>query len=564
MRGSSTTLAGRAPGSGRGRGAKTSMLVLVLTGALGCKPDRDGGSIPGGRSLVESMVIEEAPEHLRGRVALPAGARVYARPTYASPSWTVRLPDPPAIASDSPPRTRAFRVIGVVRSVNSLTPEFLAITNDLDGDGQNPARGCGTRFVDLGHLRVLLYVPVVHVAEVTTRTLEVQPFSPSGEAEQLQVGAGARLGRRSPASGLPPLPSGSSWRWIDADGIRVLAPVPDDAVGQAWNPSDTPTLSGGGEQLLQDAEGSLLWLRDDGGSEVELGVRNDCGEHRRLVVDPHEVESLRGLALDVFYEQAPPREPEPVVQPDADYVIAGGTPLRWPDGELAGEVLEDWAVSVGVGQDWEGRRCFPLVLSGELEAFEEPGLACVSAEALTPVSGDDHFSTSDEFELGGSIELGPPEVLAGEWTVGALRPLLNDHHATVAECLRPMLGGDEPIPASRWVLMLIASADGRVSEAEVTPLGPTHDAVEDCLRAEAFTWLLPERGGQVLVPITLGPWEASLEAVREAEPEPKPKPKKGKGKSKPEPERGQVLIIRDEEPPEDGTSDEPPVEEAPE
>jgi hypothetical protein len=529
------------------------LLALTLVAAPGCKPEREGESFPG-RLPGPSMMIESAPEHLQGRVALPAGARVYARPTYASPSWTVRLPDPPAIASDSPARTRAFRVVGVVHSGNSMTPEFLAITNDLDGEDQDAPRGCGSRFVDLEHLRLLLYVPVVHVAEVTTRTLELEPFSAAGDRENLQVGAGARVGRRSPSGGLPPAPSGSSWRWIDADGIRVLAPVPDDAVGQAWNPRQTPVLRNGGERLLQDAEGSQLWLRDEGGSEVELGVRNDCGEHRRLVVEAWEVESLRALALEVFYDQAP-HESQPVVQPDADYVIAAGTPLRWPDGELAGEVLADWGVSVGIGQDWEGRRCFPLLLSGELAPFEDPGLACVGPEALTPLSGGDHFSTVDELELGGSIQLGPPEVLAGQWTASGLRPLLNHHHATVAECMRPLLGGEEPVIASRWVLMLIASADGRVSEVEVTPLGDTHVAVEDCLRAEAFTWLMPEPGGQVLVPVTLGAWDASLEAAPEPEPEPEPEPKgktktKGKAKAKPEPEpeRGKVVIIRDDEP----------------
>jgi hypothetical protein len=530
---------------------RTAMLLaLTLLGTQGCKPEREGASIPG-RLPGPSMMIEAAPESLQGRVALPAGARVYARPTYASPSWTVRLPDPPAIASDSPPRTRAFRVVGVVHSSgNSMTPEFLAITNDLDGGDRDAPRGCGSRFVDLEHLRLLLYVPVVHVAEVTTRTLELEPFSAAGDREDLQVGAGARVGRRSPTAGLPPAPSGSSWRWIDADGIRVLAPVPDDAVGRAWNPHQTPTLRKGGEHLLQDAEGSQLWLRDDGGSEVELGVRNDCGEHRRLVVEAWEVESLRALALEVFYDQRP-HESEPVVQPNADYVIAGGTPLRWPDGELAGEVLADWAVSVGVGQDWEGRRCFPLLLSGELVPLDEPGLACVGPEALTPMSGGDHFSTVDELELGGSIRLGPPEVLAGEWTESGLRPLMNNHHATVAECMRPLLGGDEPIIASRWVLMLIASGDGRVTEVEVTALGETNVPVEDCLRAEAFTWLMPAPGGQVLVPVTLGPWDASMEAEPEPEPEPKTKTKtktKAKAKPEPAPERGQVLIIRDDEP----------------
>jgi hypothetical protein len=532
------------------RRSSSSLALLVALALSSCKAEHE--TTPAGSSITQPMMIEAAPDHLRGRVALPAGARVYSRPTYASPSWTVWLPDPPATATDAPPRARAFRVVGVVRaSANSLAPEFVAVTNDLDGEDDKAPRGCGSRFRDLDHLRVLLYVPIVHLAEVTTRTLEFEPWSASGEQEQMQVGAGARVGRPSGA-GLPPPPSATSWRWVDADGIRVIAPVPDDAVGQAWDPGDTPELRAGGEKMLRDAEGSLLWLRDDGGDEVELGVRNECAEHRRLVVDPYEVESLRALALEAFYDQKP-RDSEPVEQPDADFVIAGGTPLRWPDGELAGEVLEDWKVTVGIGRDWEGRRCFPLVLSGELMPLDEPGLACVEPQALTPLSGEDHFSAVDELELGGSIEIGPPRVLAGDWTEAKLRPLFNDHHKTVAECLRPLLSGDDPPPASRWVLMLIATADGRVAEVEVTPMGATHVAVEDCLRAEAFTWLLPEPGGQVLVPVTLGPWDGALEAEPEPEPEPKDKAKgKGKGKAKtkvePLPERGKVVIIRDDEP----------------
>jgi hypothetical protein len=66
---------------------------------------------------------------------------------------------------------------------------------------------------------------------------------------------------------------------------------------------------------------------------------------------------------------------------------------------------------------------------------------------------------------------------------------------------------------------------------------------------------MPDRGGQVLIPVTLGPWDASYEVAREPEPEPEPKSKsktqpksKPQPKPEPKPERGKVVIIRDDEP----------------
>src|SRR5690606_23484337 len=157
-------------------------------------------------------------------------------------------------------------------------------------------------------------------------------------------GAGARVGPARELGGVASEP-GASWRSIDADGIRTLAPIPNDAVGVAWDPGRLPEFGDAGEALFRDAEGSTMWLRDDGGSSVVLTLRNTCGEHRTLVDDPAEVESLRALALDAFYDQRPALEPEPVVEEQADYRIPAGTPLRWTDGDLAGETLVDWSVA---------------------------------------------------------------------------------------------------------------------------------------------------------------------------------------------------------------------------
>jgi hypothetical protein len=539
--------------------AITSLAITSLALALGCKPaqtEHPEGQVPSEFAVgTVKVTLDPAPEHLRGRVALPSGARIYARPTYTSPSWTLRLPDPPlgGAGSAGPPRARAFRVIGVVRTSDASlggsldTPaEFIAITNDLDGEAENPARGCGPRFNDLSHLRTLLYVPAVHLAEVTTRSLELDPFSAAGDVEQVRVGAGVRVGPAAPVQGLPAAPPDTHWRWIDADGVRVLAPIPDDALGLAWDPTDVPELTDAGEPLLRDAEGSTLWLDDDGGAQLELTIRNECGEHRRVVDEPAEVASLRALALDVFYDQSPPPEPEPIVPSDADYLIVANTPLRWTDGELAGEVLQDWAVTVGVGQTWDDRRCFPLLLSGELVPLDETALACVKPEALEPLASGRGvgrgFGGSDELELGGSVQLGPPEVIAGTWDERLLRPVLNSHHASVGECLRPLLLSADELYAARWVLAIIVDETGRVDQVDVTALGESHTAVEDCLRVEAYTWSMPEGGGQLLVPITLGVWDPPDPG---AEPEPEPVPDAKPTHAEPTRERGKVIVIPD-------------------
>ncbi|WP_146658129.1 hypothetical protein [Enhygromyxa salina] len=529
--------------------------------ALGCTPKttNNTGQVPSEfADATLKVTIEPAPAHLQGRVALPTGARLYARPTYTSPSWTLTLPDPPlsGLSSNGPARARAFRVVGVVRTGDASLggsldspAEFLAITNDLDGEAEQPARGCGPRFVDLSHLRTLLYVPAVHLAEVTTRSLEFAPFSAAGDVEQVSVGAGVRVGPASSTHGLPVAPPNTRWRWIDADGIRVLAPIPDDAIGFAWDPTDTPKFDSAGEPLLRDAEGSTLWLDDDGGARLELTIRNECGEHRRIVDEPVERENLRALALEVFYDQSPPPEPAPIVPPDADYLIVANTPLRWTDGELAGEVLRDWAVTVGVGQTWDNRRCFPLVLSGELRPLDEPALACVKPEALEPLANAVEaggFGASDEMELGGSVQLGPPEVIVGTWEERLLRPVLNSHHASVGECLRPLLLGIEELEGARWVIAMTVAESGRVEQVDVTALGESHGAVEDCLRVEAYTWAMPQGGGQLLVPVTVGVWgDAGSDVGGEAEAEPEVEAKAAKPEG--ERERGKVIIIRDED-----------------
>lgn len=544
-----------------GRSIITIASLAALALALGCetRPTDQGAQVPSEFAAgTLKVTIEAAPEHLRGRVALPAGARLYARPTYTSPSWILQLPAPPLSArgSDGPPRARAFRVVGVVRTGDAPlgasldTPtEFIAITNDLDGEAEHPAKGCGPRFGDLSHLRTLLYVPAVHLAEITTRGLEFEPFSATGDTERVRVGAGVRVGPASSTHGLPVPPPDTRWRRIDADGIRVLAPIPDDALGLAWDPANTYEPGKAGEPLLRDAEGSTLWLNDDGGAQLEFTIRNDCGEHWRLVDEPAEVASLRALALDVFYDQSPPPEPEQIVPRDADYLIVANTPLRWTDGEFAGEVLEDWAVTVGVGQTWDDRRCFALLLSGELMPLDEPALACVRPEALEPLAGarglGSGFGVSDELELGGSVQLGPPEVIAGPWDERLLRPVLNSHHASAAECLRPLLLRGDELLTARWVLAMIITEDGRVDQVDVTALGKSNSAVEDCLRVEAYTWAMPDGGGQLLVPITLGVWDPPEPGAQPApDSEPKPKPTH----AEPEPDRGKVIIIRDDEP----------------
>jgi hypothetical protein len=538
-------------------GVARSSCLLALIAVLGCNRDQDETTPPSGLVAgATKITIEPAPQHLQGRIALAAGARVYARPTFASPSWAILLPDPPLGSGDGPPRAKAFRTVGIVRANDGTiggAGDFVAVTNDLDGDDGDAPIGCGSRFEDLEHLRMLLYVPVIHLAQVTTRSLELEAHSPRSRPDRLRLAAGVRVGGIQELRGLPTIDEGSSWRWIDADGIRVLAPIPNDAVGLAWDPGQLAKFGDAGDALFRDAEGSTLWLRDDGGETVELTIRNDCGEHRQQIDDPDEVAKLRELALDAFYDQRPRGEPEPVIEPEADYRIPVGTPLRWPDGDLAGETLADWSVAIGVGQTWDGRRCFPLPLGGELAPLDVPALACVDPNAIELLTPEAGFGISDELSLGGSIELGPAvELEGGPWDPQTLRAMLNSHHDSVSECLRPLLLASEGLTGSRWDLRLTVTLLGRVDQVEIVTRGPTHDAVDDCLRAEAFTWLLPDgAAGRLEVPVTLGQWTPELdpsEPEPEPEPEPEKKPSKGKsGKPEPEPERGKVIIIRDDE-----------------
>ncbi|MCA9699364.1 MAG: hypothetical protein KC431_17700 [Myxococcales bacterium] len=538
-----------------------AVALAGLSFAPACKRDEAQGSSVPQSSLTGGgkIQIQPAPEHLRGRVALPAGGRLYTRPTFSSPTYVLTLPDPPLTAGEAPPRARALRVVGVVSqpfgelsNVNS----FVAVTNDLYGESEGEsAQGCGTALDGLEHLRMLLYVPEVHLADVSTRPLDLVPFpgpSSTGEArEHVHIGAGARLGAILPEHGLPTPPAGSRWRWIDADGVRVLVPIPDDAVGKAWDPTLGPALTKDpGEALVRDAEGSVLWLDDQGGDSVELTLRNPCGEHRSHVEDSREVANLRALAEEVFYEQAPPREPEPAFEPDADYRVAAGTPLRWPDGDLAGEVLAEWSVAIGIGQNWDDRRCFDLPLGGELLPLDAPALACFAPDALEPLGdlGQGAFGRSNTLEVGGSIELGPAEIIQGEaWDEATTRALLNGHHGTVSECLRPLLSNEHQIEAARWILTLHIGERGSLEDVTVEALGPSDPGVEACLRAEVYTWAVPRLPGEVRVPVTLGPWAPGRPAIPDGDVDENadeadvedapPRPR----------EPGKVFIIRDDE-----------------
>lgn len=537
-------------------GTGRSWTLVALLAVIGCKQDAAETAPPSGLAAgTTSITIEPAPPHLQGRVALAAGARVYARPTFTSPSWAITLPDPPLGSGDGPPRAKAFRTVGIVRANDGTiggAGDFVAVTNDLDGEDGNAPIGCGSSVTDLGHLRMLLYVPVIHLAQVTTRVLDVEAFSPRSQPDHLRLGAGVRVGAVQHLAGLPKIDAGSSWRWIDADGIRTLVPIPNDAIGVAWDPNQLPKFSDAGEALFRDAEGSTLWLRDDGGETVELTIRNECGEQRQQLDEPNEVENLRALALDAFYDQRPRPEPEPVVEDQADYRIPAGTPLRWTDGDLAGETLVDWSVAIGVGQTWDGRRCFPLPLGGELTPVDTPALACVDPDAIQLLVAGAGFGVSDETSLGGSIELGPVvELEGGPFDPQRLRTILNSHHDSVAECLRPLVLVSEGLSGARWDLRVTVTELGRVDQVEVVARGATLEAVDDCLRAEAFTWLLPDgAAGRIEVPVTLGEWTPEMD---QSEPEPQPKPSKGKpskdkpGKAEPERERGKVIIIRDDE-----------------
>jgi hypothetical protein len=537
------------------------LLVLAASALIACKKPRDWG-VPAS-ALSDSgsfVVIEPAPDHLRGRVAVVSGARLYASPRFGSSSWTLALPDPPLTASDDAlARARTLRVVGV-------SGDFLALTNDLADD---PGLGCGQPIAGIQHLRMLFYVPVAHLAPVLTRPLELEPL---GEAGLLRVSPGARVGEPLAAGGMPSPGPAHHWRAIDADGLRALVPVPDDAVGLAWDPKVQIELESTGKLLFRDAEGNLAWLSDHGGDDVELTLRNACAEHRQTIAEPEEVASLRELALTIGTDEADViAESEYVAPPQGPWRLVVGSDLRWTDGNLAAEVIAPFEIAA-LGQDWEDRRCFGVLLGDELQVVDEsPPVACVRPDQLEFV-GDQvvSFDRGLEVEIGGSVRFGQPSV-EGPWGPDVVRELLNGHHTTIAECLRPLaqqLDDAGLAFAGRWRLELEVDGRGRVVEALVEAVvAATDERVEDCLRAETGTWLLPPGAGKLIVDLEFGDPQAladQLDEQEEAEPEPEPEPEpeksksksksKSKPKAKPEPEdedededKGRVMIIRDED-----------------
>lgn len=523
---------------------------LVALSLLACKPKQVGAPASALSSSGAFVKIDAAPEHLRGRVALRAGARLYAAPRHSATSWTLSLPEPPLdAANDELPRARVLRVVG-------MSGEFLALTNDLAVREEDGPLGCGEPIAELGALRMLFFVPTAHLAPVVTRPLELVPLGNDGV---LRVGAGARVGPPLPAAGMPSLAAGTHWRAIDADGLRALVPVPEDAVGLAYDPSAGREASDDAGQLaFRDAEGSLAYLIDHG-DEGALALRNACGEHVEALA-PAELPALRELAaataeLASEASEAPVAYEPPPLQP---WRLIEGADLRWTDGNLAAEVLAPFEVPAP-GQDWEDRRCFVLELGSELEVIDrQPPVACVRPDRLEYV-GDEmvSFDRNLEVELGGSVRFGQP-TLEGPWGPDVVRELLNDHHGSIAECLRPLVDrlDAEGLPyAARWRLELQVDGQGRVRAAEVEAALASDERVEDCLRADTGTWLLPPGAGTIVVDLEFGNAELvaeQIDALPEPEPEPEPpksKAKKPKAKSEPEPksEPGRVMIIRDED-----------------
>ncbi|MFV8753024.1 hypothetical protein ACNOYE_20955 [Nannocystaceae bacterium ST9] len=534
-------------------------LLLLVLGALGliaCKPKDVGAPTSAlSDSTGTFVVIEPAPDHLRGRVALVSGARLYASPRFGSSSWTLALPDPPlAAVDDGLARARALRVVGV-------SGDFLALTNDLADDS---GLGCGRPIAGSEHLRMLFYVPPAHLAPVLTRPLELEPL---GDAGLLRVSAGARVGPPIEEGGMPSPGPGNHWRALDADGLRMTAPVPDDAVGVAWDPAAAQIeFDAAGVLLFRDAEGNNAWMNDPGGDELDMSLRNACAEHLQTLRDPDEVAGLRELAATLTTDAGadegewvePPEQP-----PEGPWRLVVGTDLRWTDGNLAAEVVAPFEIAA-LGQDWEDRRCFTLLLGDELRVVDEqPPVTCVRPEQLEFVG--DQISSFDrglELEIGGTVRFGQPSV-EGPWGPDVVRELLNGHHSTIAECLRPLAARleHEGLPsAGRWRLELQVDGKGRVVDALVEPIATSDVRVEDCLRAETGTWLLPPGAGKLIVALEFGDAQVLGNLIEEqdiaeaeaAEAKSKPKSKsksKSKAKAKDEPARepGRVMIIRDEE-----------------
>ncbi len=240
-----------------------SAAVLVLLGA-GCHRSMSGAAEP----PVE-VAWPDSPAD--GFAVLPWGTRVYLEPRYGGPS--ARLGFPRAARPPWPQHGDTVRVVGGrdgFVEIVPLVPEDLShCERSLDGEGFD----------------VRLYVSPFSLASILTRVVELRFDDDTGVL--LRPGA--------PVETIPGDPRG---RWaVSAAGLRLRAPLPEDAVGQIYASSDLLMVPGmtdwelGDPSLVTYDEGWSLEIdpelahdvvvagaepRSDGASDYRVHLRSRC------------------------------------------------------------------------------------------------------------------------------------------------------------------------------------------------------------------------------------------------------------------------------------------------
>lgn len=274
---------------------------------------------------------------------MPWSTPLYRAPSLSAMRMTLRNPDPPS-ESVKPgmkdPDTLVWPGAGYVMTVVDTHGDFLAVVPVTDDDGL-----CTRRMSGMDAWRIRFYVERAALAKVVTRPLTVD-FA-DGTAARIAPGVplGAEVGLDR-ARGL-------SEYAVETDGVRMVLPIPADAIGETYvGEPPFPALPDGlairdGARLGYDA-GRIInrladndtygWVHPVDGARVAglqrievqrrcLSLRIDIDERRlattRYVPDDRWSHDSIGLGVPRWY---------------VHYSLRDDAGLFWPDGKLAGQV----------------------------------------------------------------------------------------------------------------------------------------------------------------------------------------------------------------------------------
>jgi hypothetical protein len=391
-------------------------------------------------------------------------------------------------------------------------------------------------------LRLSLFVAHDGLAQVTTRTI-VHRFA-DGSSVELDAGA---------------VVTGSGDdRVIDAAGWRVRAPIPDDVLGERYDPTGPRVLGSPlGRVPQRDLAGEAA-SRVEADAQGFATIAGDPAVFARRSDDGQTHHEVRGRCASLWIAvpgvQAASEEAQlaastipPIRGPRHE--VAEGTAITWEDGRAAGLVVARREVG-GVAIERDDRKCFgvPIVdgaaeqatlcfaKSGlrELEASHEPDVAppLVAVAPLTEAPAVDVLPPGTPPRPVDLVPVDPPPSVAvvpitpaatttprasakigtadihGSVDATELAALLDKRLGAVRRCYAKALATN-PTLAGKLEVRLTIDIDGSIRNADVRKSTLADATLEACVRRaiRKIKLAAPLGGGLAVidVPITLAP-----------------------------------------------------------